>query len=94
MSHNDEHLAHCEASIREAIERWRSENGDRMFTVEQVVADITPDQRAVYLLVHSAEGAEIHLHRTFDEVLFDYGAFSRREWSLALRTALTNAAAE
>jgi len=88
MTHNEEHLAHCESRIREAIETWRAEHPGQPFTVDQVVADLTEDDRCVFVLINSIEGAEIYQRNTFEEWRFDYAAFSRREWSAALKAAL------
>lgn len=88
MTHNEEHLENCKARLIEAVADWRREHPGQPFTIHQVVADITEDQRSIYIMAHSEEGAEIYLRNTFDEVLFDYDAFSRRDWSRALRTAL------
>ncbi|MGV8831693.1 MAG: hypothetical protein ACOH2N_06950 [Devosia sp.] len=84
MNHNDEHLQHCESRTIEALAAWREEHPGQSFTVEQIVADITEDQRCVYVLINSVEGAQIYLRATFDEVRFDYEGFSRRDWSQAL----------
>lgn len=88
QSHNDDHLERCKARAIEAIAKWRNDHHGQPFTIEQVVADITSDQRSVFVLIHSAEGAEVYLRDSFDEVLFDYDSFSRREWSKAIRAAL------
>lgn len=91
ISHNAEHLAYTQHKAIAKLAEWQADHPDLTFTVEEVETGLTDNQRCVFVRILSREGEEIYFRSTFDEVRFDYDAFSRREWAAAITHALNPA---